>query len=404
MSTEIKNAVEALAKSVEDFRAVDRDYKSRAEAEIREAREKASAAIDAAEAAKKAAEEATKKAARATVGGSAGDANVDKAEHKKAFGAFLRKGIETGLADLERKAVNVTTAGDGGYALPEQIESVIAQRLLDISPVRAVANVVSVSTSDYKQLVDTRGMASGWVGEAAARTATNTPSFYEAAAYMGEIYANPQATQQSLDDLMFNVEAWIASSIADEFAYQEGGAFVSGNGTSKPRGFLNYSTAATADSGRAWGTLEHVATGVSADFAASNKGDKLVELVYKLKAGHRNNAVWMTNKAILAEIRAFKESTTNAYLWQPGLAAGQPSTLLGYRVIEAEDMPAKAANSLSIAFGDFRAGYTVVDRLGIRSLRDPYSNKPYVGFYVTKRVGGMVVNSEAIKVLKFGTT
>jgi HK97 family phage major capsid protein len=403
MSTEIKGAVEALAKSVEDFRATDRDYKSRTEAEIREAREKASAAIDAAEAAKKAAEDAIKRAARSTVGAS-GEIDPDKAEHKKAFNSFLRKGIETGLADLERKAVNVTTAGDGGYALPEQIESVIAQRLLEISPVRSVANVVSVSTSDYKQLVDTRGMASGWVGEAGARTATNTPTFYEAAALMGEIYANPQATQQSLDDLMFNVEAWVAASIADEFAFREGAAFVSGDGTNKPKGFLNYTTAATADSSRAWGTLEHVATGVSADFAASNKGDKLVDLVYKLKAGHRANAVWMTNKAILAEIRAFKESTTNAYLWQPGLAAGQPSTLLGYNVVEAEDMPAKAANSLSIAFGDFRAGYTVVDRVGIRSLRDPYSNKPYVGFYVTKRVGGMVVNSEAIKVLKFSTT
>ena len=403
MSTEIKGAVEALAKSVEDFRATDRDYKSRTEAEIREAREKASAAIDAAEAAKKAAEDAIKRAARSTVGAS-GEIDPDKAEHKKAFNSFLRKGIETGLADLERKAVNVTTAGDGGFALPEQIESVIAQRLLDISPVRSVANVVSVSTSDYKQLVDTRGMASGWVGEAGARTATNTPTFYEAAALMGEIYANPQAKQQSIDDLMFNVETWIAASIADEFAFREGAAFVSGDGTNKPKGFLNYATAATADSSRAWGTLEHVATGVSADFAASNKGDKLVELVYKLKAGHRANAVWMTNKAILAEIRAFKESTTNAYLWQPGLAAGQPSTLLGYNVVEAEDMPAKAANSLSIAFGDFRAGYTVVDRVGIRSLRDPYSNKPYVGFYVTKRVGGMVVNSEAIKVLKFSTT
>lgn len=404
MTAEIKSAVDALAQSVADFRAVDRDYKSRADAERADALAKANAAIEAAEAAKKAAEEVAKKAARYAVGGSAGDVNPEKAEHKKAFNAFVRKGIETGLADIERKAVNVTTAGDGGYALPEQIESVIAQRLIDISPVRSVANVVSVSTSDYKQLVDTRGTASGWVGEAGARTATNTATFYEAAAFMGEIYANPQATQQSLDDLMFNVEAWIASSIADEFAYREGAAFVSGDGTNKPKGFLNYTTAATADASRSWGTLEHVATGVSADFAASNKGDKLLDLVYKLKAGHRANAVWMTNKAILAEIRAFKESTTNAYLWQPGLAAGQPSTLAGYPVVEAEDMPAKAANSLSIAFGDFRAGYTVVDRVGIRSLRDPYSNKPYVGFYVTKRVGGMVVNSEAIKVLKFSVT
>jgi HK97 family phage major capsid protein len=404
MSTEIKNAVEALAKSVEDFRTVDRDYKSRADAEIREAREKASAAIDAAEAAKKAAEDAVKKASRASVGGTAGDSDADKVEHKKAWGAWARKGIETGLAEIERKAINVTTGADGGFALPEQIESRIAQRLVDISPIRSIANVVTVSTSDYKVLVDVRGTASGWVGEAAARTETNTPTLNERAAFMGEIYANPMATQQSLDDLMFNVEAWIAESIATEFAFREGQAFVSGNGTSRPKGFLDYATATTADSSRAWGTLQHVATGVSADFAASNKGDKLYELVYALKAGHRANARWVMNKALLGEIRTFKESTTNAYLWQPGLAAGQPSVLAGYPIVESEDMPAKGANSLSIAFGDFRAGYTVVDRVGVRSLRDPYTNKPYVGFYTTKRVGGMVVNSEAIKVLRFGTT
>ena len=404
MRTEIKGAIDALAQGFADLKANDRDYKSRSDAERREMLDKVNAAIDAAEAAKKAAEDAAKKAARYAVGGAGDDANTDKVEHKKAWHAWARKGIEGNLAEIERKAVNLATAADGGFALPEQIESVIAQRLVDISPIRSIANVVSVSTSDYKQLVDTRGMASGWVGEATARTETATPAFAERAASMGEIYANPMATQQSLDDLFFNVDAWIAESIATEFAFREGAAFVSGNGTNRPKGFLDYSTLATADASRAWGTLQHIATGVSADFAASNKGDKLYELLYALKAGHRANSVWVTNKAILGEIRTFKESTTNAYLWQPGLAAGQPSTLAGYPVVEAEDMPAKAANSLSIAFGDFRAAYTIVDRVGIRSLRDPYSNKPYVGFYTTKRVGGMLVNSEAINVLKFSAT
>ena len=403
MSTEIRGAVDALAKSVEDFRNTDRDYKSRADGERREALEKANAAIESAEAAKKAAEAAATKAGRMAVGGG-GDVDPAKAEHKKAWGSWARKGIENGLAEIERKAVNVTTNADGGFALPEQIESVIAQRLVEVSPIRSIANQVTVSTSDYKVLVDTRGTASGWVGEAAARTETNTAAFAERAASMGEIYANPMATQQSLDDLMFNVDAWIAESIATEFAFREGAAFVTGNGTNRPKGFLDYATAATADSSRAWGTLQHIATGVSADFAASNKGDKLYEVVYALKAGHRANATWVASRALLGEIRTFKESTTNAYLWQPGLAAGQPSTLAGYPVVEAEDMPAKAANSLSLAFGDFRAGYTIVDRVGIRSLRDPYTNKPYVGFYTTKRVGGMVVNSEAIKVLKFSAT
>lgn len=398
MSVEIKAAVDELGRAWQAFQDADKQAKARSEGEQKEMLERINRALDAAEAAKRDAEKAIVSAERQV---SAAPPDAAKAQHRAAFNQFVRKGVDAGLVDLERKAVNVTTAGDGGYALPEQIDSVIAKRLLDISPIRSIASVVTVSTSDYKQLVDTRGIASGWVGEATARTSTGTSTLYEAVASMGEIYANPQATQQSLDDLMFDVEAWLASGIADEFAYQEGVAFVTGNGTNKPKGFTGYTTAATADSARAWDTLEHIATGVSADFAASNKGDKLYDVVYKLKAGHRANARWVTNRALLGEIRQFKEATTNAYLWQPGLAAGQPSTLAGYPVTESEDMPAKAANSLSLAFGDFKAGYTIVDRVGIRSLRDPFTNKPYVGFYTTKRVGGMVVNSEAIKFLKF---
>jgi HK97 family phage major capsid protein len=401
MSVEIKAAVDDLGRAWQAFQDADKQAKARSESEQKEMLDKINRAIDQADAAKKDAEKAIVSAERQH---SAAQPDAEKAAHRAAFNAFVRKGVDAGLADLERKAVNVTTAGDGGYALPEQIDSMIAKRLLDISPIRSIANVVTVSTSDYKQLVDTRGIASGWVGEAAARTATNTSTLYEAAAFMGEIYANPQATQQSLDDLMFNVEQWLASGIADEFAFQEGAAFITGNGTSKPKGIAAYTTAATADGARAWGTVEHIATGVAGDFAASNKGDKLYDVVYKLKAGHRPNARWLTNKALLGEIRQFKESTTNAYLWAPGLAAGQPSTLCGYPVVEAEDVAAKAASSLSLAFGDFRAAYTIVDRVGIRSLRDPFTNKPYVGFYTTKRVGGMLVNSEAVKWLKFAVS
>ena len=402
MSAEIKQAVEGLAKSWSDFQAADAATKGRSESERKEMLEKVNAAIAEAEAAKKAAELASQKAGRLSVGA---DAGVDpaKAEHKKAFNAFVRKGVETGLKELEQKAVQLAVNADGGFALPEEIAADVQARLVDISPVRAAATVVTVSTSDYKRLVDIRGTASGWVGETAARTATNTAQLAERAAFMGEVYANPQVTQQALDDIFFNVEQWVAESVATEFARAEGAAFVSGDGTNKPKGFLNYATAATADASRADATLQHIATGVSGDFAASNKGDVLINLVYALKAGHRAGAVFMVNKALLGEIRGFKE-TSGQYLWQPGLAAGQPSTILGYPVIEAEDMPAKAANSLSIAFGNFRNGYCVVDRVGIRTLRDPFSNKPYVGFYTTKRVGGMLLDSEAIKVVKFSTT
>ena len=398
----IKEAVDGLAKSWEDFKTADRDSKSRAEGERKEMLEKVNAALDAAESAKKRAEEATLKANRiAAAGGEGKQGDESKAGHKKAFSSFLRRGVETGLREAEQKALSIGVNADGGFALPEEIAAQVQAVVVNVSPIRGIATVAQVSTNDYKRLIDIRGTASGWVGETAARTATNTPQLAERAAFMGDLYANATASQMSLDDIFFNAEAWLADSIGTEFARAEGAAFVVGTGTNQPKGFLAYTTAATADGSRADGVLEHIATGVAGDFAASNKGDTLVTAVYKLKAAHRNGAVWVTNKGILGEVRAFKESTTNAYLWQPGLAAGQPSTLLGYPVVEAEDVPAKGASTLSIAFGNFKHGYCVVDRVGVRTLRDPYTNKPNVQFYATKRVGGMVLDSEAIKVVKF---
>lgn len=404
--TEINDVIEKLAKGFEEFKSAN-DARIKAveakagTAHLDEKIAKINTEIDGLSAIKAQLDAIEKKVARP--GGGAPDEDPDKAAHRKAFAQFMRKGTEHGLTDLERKAISVGTPGDGGYALPEVIDSMISERLVDISPIRAISEVVTVSTADWKRIHNTRGMASGWVAETAARTATGTPTLVEIPAIMGEIYANPQASQQSLDDLFFDVEAWVADNVAVEFAYREGAAFVVGDGSSKPKGFTAYTTAATADSSRAFGTLEHVATGVSADFAASNKGDKLIDLTMKLKAGFRTGAVFVMGKAILGEVRQFKGSDNN-YLFQPGLAAGVPNTLLGYPIVEAEDMPAKAASSLSIAFGNFRRGYAVVDRVGIRTLRDPFTNKPNVGFYTTKRVGGMVTDSEAIKLLKFSVS
>ena len=332
--------------------------------------------------------------------GAAGEADPIKAEHKQAFGRFMRKGIEDGLGELQAKAYNITTDGDGGYAVPEELDRDILSKLVDVSPIRQIATVRTVSTSDYKKLVNTRGTASGWVDEDDARTATNSSSFAQVTPFMGELYAYPQATQQMLDDVFFNAEAFITGECAITFDEMEGAAFTTGDGNKKPKGFLSYTTAATADSSRAFGTLQHVASGAAADWAASNPQDKLVDLVYSLKAGFRANARFVMNKGILGEIRKFKATDGN-YIWRPGLEAGQPDTLLGYGITEAEDMPAKAANALAIAFGDFGRGYLIVDRIGTQTLRDPYTNKPYVGFYVRKRVGGCVVDSEAIKLLKF---
>lgn len=338
--------------------------------------------------------------------GSKGELSPEKQAYKSAFfDRFVRKGEDSAdLKSLQAKAISIGTPADGGYAVPEQIDRTIEKLARDVSPMRSVANIVTVGTSDYKKLVNKNGIASGWVGETAARTATNTSQLAEVVPPMGELYANPQVTQQALDDIFYDVEADLSVQLVEEFAVAEGAAFISGDGTNKPKGFLAYPTAATADSSRAFGTLEHIATGVSGDFAASNKADALFSVVAALKQAYRNGAGWMMNKGILFEVLRIKD-TTGQYLWQPSLQdSGLGIRLLGFGVTEAEDMPAKAANSLSIGFGNFRRAYTIVDRVGMRMLRDPYSNKPYVGFYTTKRVGGAVINSEALKLLKFGTS
>ena len=229
---------------------------------------------------------------------------------------------------------------------------------------------------------------------------TNTPTFSEIVPAAGELYANPAASQQMLDDAMFDVEAWLANEIATEFARAEGFAFVKGTGTNQPLGFISSPSAATADGVRPQGTLQFIGTGVSAGFPASNPQDKILDLVQSLRPPYRQGAVFVMNSATATAVRKFK-TADGAYVWQPGLASGQPATLLGYPVIEAEDMPDIAANSLSIAFGNFKAGYTIAERNATTILRDPFTNKPYVHFYATKRVGGQVVNSEAIKLLKF---
>lgn len=332
--------------------------------------------------------------------GAAGEADPAKAEHKAAFGKFLRKGVDDGLGELQQKAYNITTDADGGYAVPEELDRDILELMRDISPMREVCNVITVGSSDYKKLANKGGTTGGWVDEDDARAATDSSQLAILTPFMGEVYAYPQATQQMLDDVFFNAEQFIEGECAMTFAQMEGAAFTTGDGTKKPKGFLAYTTALTADGARAFGTLQHIVSGAAADWAASNPQDKLLDVVYALKKGYRTNARWMTSKAMLADVRKLKDVDGN-YIWRPGLEAGQPDTLLGYGIAENEDMPAKAANALSIAFGDFKRGYTIVDRIGTRILRDPYTNKPFVGFYVTKRVGGFLADSNAIKLFKF---
>ncbi|MBK8631374.1 MAG: phage major capsid protein [Sphingomonadales bacterium] len=307
---------------------------------------------------------------------------------------YLRHGRE-----VELKSFSGAVAADGGYAVPREVDAVIDATLKAISPIRAIANVVRVGSAGYRKLVTTGGTASGWASETAARPNTGTPVFNEIVPSFGELYANPAATQAMLDDAAFDVEAWLADEIAHEFAKAEGTAFVDGDGINKPKGFLSYATASTNDQSRAFGTLQTVATGVANDLPAASPQEKLVDLVHALRAPYRQGAVWVMNSGTLARIRKFKDAN-GAFIWQPGLVANQPDTLLGYPVVESEDMPDIGPGSLPIAFGNFRAGYVIAERSETSILRDPFTNKPYVNFYATKRLGGAVSNSEAIKLLK----
>ena len=326
-------------------------------------------------------------------------------EHRAAFAKFIRHGADAGLRDLQIKAA-VTTADDtaGGYAVPTELDREVAKYLESINPMRKLCRTFSVGTPDYKKLFQTGKAAGGWVGETEARPETGTPPLAELSPFWGEEYANPAASQNSLEDLFFDVEAWLVEAIGDLFAEYEGTAFTTGNGVKKPKGILSYATALTADATRPFGTLQHVVTGAAGGFinpsATASPADCLIEMTQALGKRYRANATWQMNKATLEVIRKFKDFNTGNFIWQPGLIAGQPDRLLGYAIEENEDFPDVGAGALAVAFGDWKRGYYIVDRNTRVTLRDPYTNKPYVHFYHVRRVGGFLVDSRAIKILK----
>lgn len=330
----------------------------------------------------------SKAASRPALGADAGTAEV-----KGFIDGYLRHGRET-----ELKSISGQAPSDGGYAVPRQIDAVIARQLADISPIRAIAQVVQTSSAGYRKLVSTGGTASGWVSEAAARPETDTPQFAEITPPTGELYANPAASQAMLDDAGFDLESWLASEIAMEFARAEGTAFINGSGADQPAGFLSGAMATAEDDVRAFGALQYIGSGDSAGFG-SEPESRLIDLVHTLKSGHRQGASFVMNSATLAEVRKLK-TADGAFLWQPGMVEGQPDRLLGYPVVEAEDMPDIATGTYPIAFGNFRSGYLIAERSATQILRDPFTNKPFVHFYATKRVGGGVLDSAAIKLLK----
>lgn len=396
---EIKGLVEEGQRAFAEFKRVNDEKSSKTETERKEEMSRAFADMDAIKSNLESLE------AKMNRQGLSGD-QIDpaQAEHKSAFGAYVRKGTDFDHS-IEAKALATGTnsGADGGYAVPKVIDSMIENFMVNVSPIRAIADVQQISTPDYHRIVNIRGTASGWVGETDARTATNTPQIKDVVPTMGDLYANPQATQRMLDDVFFNAEQWLAENVALEFARAEGAAFITGDGSNKPTGFLAGTINTTDDATRVFGAVQYVASGAAGDFASSNKADVLFSLVGKLKAAYRQNASFVLPKATLFEIASFKDSN-GRYLFDFSTVPGKPNSLLGYNVVEAEDMPAKAANAYGIAFGDFKRAYLIVDRIGTRVVRDPFSNKPYVGFYTVKRVGGALVNSEAIKVVKFAAS
>lgn len=320
--------------------------------------------------------------------------------YKAGFVAYMRKGER--LTAEERKAMSVGSDPDGGYTVVPDVSGRMVKRVYETTPMRQVASVVTIGTDRLEGFNDLGEGVAGWVGETQARVATATPQLGKWEIPVHELYAFPQVTQKLLDDSMFDIEGWLADKTSDKFARTENAAFLTGDGILKPRGILSYPTAATADASRAWGTFQHILTGTDGSFGTTTNGtDKLIELVYSLKAQYRQNANFMASRATVGAVRKLKDGQGN-YAWQPSLSALSGGTILGFNVVEGEDMPAVAADSLSIGFGDFRETYQIVDRIGIRVLRDALTNKPYVGFYTTKRVGGAAINFESLKFLKFG--
>jgi HK97 family phage major capsid protein len=330
---------------------------------------------------------------------SALDAN-QYGSYKSGFIKIVRGANFQHLSDSEQKAMIAGSDPDGGYLLPATTHGRMVAKIYEQSVMRQICDVQTISTAKICGIVDNDEASAGWVSEIGTRDDTDTPQVGKWEIEAFEMYAQPKASQTVIDDAAVDVESWLAEKVADKFGRVEGTAFWGGTGVGQPRGLASYATAATADGSRAWGTFEHIVTGANGDFHTT-KADPLQDLLGAFKDQYLQNASFVMRRAVRTKLRKLKEATSDRYLWEPGLQAGQPDRLLGYPTRIDEYMPTLATNSLSLAFGDFREAYTIVDRIGIRTLRDPYTAKPYVRFYSTKRTGGGAVNFEAVKFIKF---
>jgi len=327
-------------------------------------------------------------------------AEAEGAPHQKAFDAYLRSGDDMGLRSLafEGKAMSTAVASDGGVLVSPQAAETIRSILVSTASIRSIASVVQVEAGSLDILIDRAEVGAGWATETAATAESTTGTLEKINIPVHELAAQPKASQRLLDDAAFDVETWLAGRIAEKFARSESSAFISGNGVDKPKGVLSYP--AVANGTWTWGNLGYVPTGAAGALATI---DPLVDLVYALPAQYRARAAFVMNSRTTGVLRKLKDAD-GRFLWSDGMTAGEPARLMGYKVLICEDMPDIAAGSLSIAFGDFQAGYTIAERPDLRVLRDPYSAKPHVLFYATKRVGGGVTDFAAIKLLKFAAS
>ena len=271
-----------------------------------------------------------------------------------------------------------------------------------LSPVRSLVKVGKAGSSDYKELVSINGATSGWVGESTNRPGTGTPTLREIVPTFGELYAYPQVSEWSLDDIFFDVEGWLTDSVSEEFASAEGDAVIRGNAANKPTGMLNSApTAVTDEAGTRAAAVYEFVPNIDANFKLLP--DQIISLQYKLNAKYRAEAAWVMNSNSAGECRKMKDNN-GQYLWQPSLIAGEPDMLLGKPTAIWEQMDNPGANAYPIAFGNFRRGYVLADRVGLRITRDNVTNIGFVKFYVRRREGGIVLNNNAIKFLKTTAT
>lgn len=408
--TEAKKLLEKMSSDFEEFKATNDSRLSDLEkqkgiAEYEEKISKQNDAIDAAEKRLKELEASQKASAelekrmdeielRNNRPGKTGQPSKEAEEYRSVFvDDWMRRG--RGEDELETRAGSVGVDTDGGYTVPDNLDTTIIELLRDDNIMRNHATVMTVSNEEYRQIVKVSGVTSGWVGETDPRGDTTSPKVDQFKPKFGELFAQPATTQKMLDDSAWDVEAWYAQEVADEFADQEGAAFWVGDGINKPLGLLAYATSVDADATRAYGTIQHRETALAGVIGP----DDVIDLAFDLKRGYRNNAMYFTNTTALRSLRKLKDSD-GQYLWQRSIQLGTPSTLNGYGIDVDDSIPDVATGALSLAFGDMRRAYKILDVRGIRTLRDPYTQKPYVKFYTTKRVGGGCANTAAVKLLK----